>query len=198
MKQNSTSAVQESLIFEDSVPDKFKRYRLRHPERVRAREHKYFEDNREMLRQKSLERYHRHKLQSRKAAKKWKATNKQRVREYARKNSARHRYGLSFDQLDALTESQGNRCAICGTPPTKRALDVDHDHQSGVVRALLCNRCNRLVALIESESNLAERAIEYLATHASKISSATKIIRDCGEEPIRTVRRKQVTGGLAA
>jgi len=41
---------------------------------------------------------------------------------------------------DMLQEEQGGRCGICGSD--REALVVDHDHQSGFVRGLLCNACN--------------------------------------------------------
>lgn len=50
--------------------------------------------------------------------------------------SQRHLY-------DVLLEFQGGGCAICGKPPGKRKLDMDHDHKTMEVRGLLCTTCNR-------------------------------------------------------
>jgi len=44
---------------------------------------------------------------------------------------------------DALLKHQGGGCAICGRPPKKRRLDMDHDHRTMEIRGLLCVRCNR-------------------------------------------------------
>lgn len=49
------------------------------------------------------------------------------------------RYGLTPGQLAELIEAQGERCAVCGS--TER-LHVDHCHQTGAIRGLLCNGCN--------------------------------------------------------
>lgn len=51
-------------------------------------------------------------------------------------------YGLTSDQYDALLKRQGGRCAICRARPKSKRLAVDHDHQTGAVRGLLCSRCN--------------------------------------------------------
>src|SRR6266567_1474753 len=51
----------------------------------------------------------------------------------------RDRYGIGADQVAALIESQGGICAICCKEP---ALQVDHDHKSGLVQAALCDGCN--------------------------------------------------------
>jgi hypothetical protein len=52
-------------------------------------------------------------------------------------------YGLDAAGYEALLELQGGRCAICrNRPGKKKRLAVDHDHQSGAVRGLLCGNCN--------------------------------------------------------
>lgn len=51
-------------------------------------------------------------------------------------------YGITADDYDALLRRQGGRCAICGGRPKSKRLAVDHDHQTGAVRGLLCSRCN--------------------------------------------------------
>ncbi len=61
-------------------------------------------------------------------------------------------------QLDA----QGRRCAICGTPPKVRRLNIDHDHASGTVRGLLCAKCNRGLGWFRDRSHLLYTASLYL------------------------------------
>ncbi len=63
---------------------------------------------------------------------------RQRERGYSLKNNT----GLSVEQYDALLEKQGGGCAICGTPPKRMRLSVDHDHETGMIRGLLCHGCN--------------------------------------------------------
>ena len=75
----------------------------------------------------------------------------------------RRRYGLTPRDYDRLLAAQGNRCEICGTPvePGKR-LHVDHDHETGKVRGLLCGNCNRGLGLYKDSPVYLANAITYL------------------------------------
>lgn len=74
----------------------------------------------------------------------------------------RARQLLSPDEYEALLEAQGGVCAICGNPPAKRRLSVDHDHATGKVRGLLCFRCNRAL-LVYLKADWYLSAFAYLA-----------------------------------
>lgn len=50
-------------------------------------------------------------------------------------------YGLSPEQFSEMITSQGGCCAMCATPFGKK-IYVDHNHATGAVRGLLCNKCN--------------------------------------------------------
>jgi hypothetical protein len=59
-------------------------------------------------------------------------------------------YGISVEQYAQMLAVQEGKCAICRRPPKGgRPLAVDHCHQSGRVRALLCAACNRFVGGFE-------------------------------------------------
>lgn len=65
--------------------------------------------------------------------------------------------------------AQGGRCAICGDPPPEgRHLHVDHDHDAGDVRALLCGRCNTMLGLAREDPEILASAIAYLADVRSR------------------------------
>jgi hypothetical protein len=73
-------------------------------------------------------------------------------------------YGITLCQYNALLKLQKNKCAICGVDSTKlrRRLDVDHDHNTGTIRGLLCNRCNQAIGLLgENKKNLTN-ALRYM------------------------------------
>jgi len=84
--------------------------------------------------------------------------------EKKRDNNYRERYGITTEQYEAILASQGGVCALCREPPKKRRLCVDHDHDSGAVRELLCNICNRAVAHLEDPAWYAA-ALDYLKRH---------------------------------
>lgn len=77
------------------------------------------------------------------------------------------KYGLTPEALTALTERQGDRCAICMRPPNVGArLDVDHCHISGKIRALLCRHCNTGLGLFGDDPERLVLAANYLRQHA--------------------------------
>lgn len=73
-------------------------------------------------------------------------------------------YGLSIEDWDKMFAEQQGCCAICGKHQSelKRALEVDHNHQTGCVRKLLCGRCNRLVGSMENALELVDVVLDYL------------------------------------
>jgi hypothetical protein len=78
----------------------------------------------------------------------------------------RWRYGITIDDFEAMSDSQGGVCAICGEAPSERHLDVDHDHASGFVRGLLCNDCNRSIGMFGDDPVVIVRAARYLLASA--------------------------------
>lgn len=78
----------------------------------------------------------------------------------------RRTYGLSQDDIRDMEVGQAGRCLICLRVPEK-PLRVDHDHATGRVRGLLCERCNLALGHLRDDSASAARAARYLATPAS-------------------------------
>jgi len=73
------------------------------------------------------------------------------------------KYGLTNEKFAEMLIAQSGRCEICERP--MRQAMVDHDHNTGSVRALLCARCNNWLAGIESEG-FVESAAAYLKKHS--------------------------------
>lgn len=76
----------------------------------------------------------------------------------------RRNYHISLGEHKKIFQFQGERCAICKrTVPTgKPRLAVDHDHTTGLVRGLLCWRCNKTLALFFDRPELFQNAADYL------------------------------------
>jgi hypothetical protein len=72
------------------------------------------------------------------------------------------RYGITVAEYERMRDQQGGKCAICGRRPRYR-LHVDHDHDSGEVRGLLCVPCNRAVGCLGDDPQRCLRAAEYLS-----------------------------------
>lgn len=69
----------------------------------------------------------------------------------ARRARLKHRYGITEAQYDVMLAAQGGTCALCPAEISQdgRRLAVDHDHETGVVRGVLCLRCNNQIALVD-------------------------------------------------
>lgn len=87
----------------------------------------------------------------------------------SRDGHLRRKYGISTDDYNRLLKEQGGVCAICKNPERvldnrgrKRRLAVDHDHDTFVVRGLLCYACNTGIGALKESVLVLESAIEYL------------------------------------
>lgn len=92
--------------------------------------------------------------------------------DYARWMSIKSKYGLTKEQYEELLEKQGGICAICRQPETRTTkagvtmlLHVDHCHNSGKIRGLLCHRCNSALGLFMESSEILSSAVNYLVTN---------------------------------
>ncbi len=76
------------------------------------------------------------------------------------------KWGLTVETYEELLESQGGRCAICGSADNGDArndvFNVDHCHETGAIRGLLCSPCNRGLGQFGDSVDRLERAIVYL------------------------------------
>ena len=83
--------------------------------------------------------------------------------EWTRVYRAMKKYGLTLDEYHAMYERQDFACAICGTDDS--GLVVDHDHESGKVRGLLCNRCNTGLGMFGESQHIFAKACDYVVRH---------------------------------
>jgi hypothetical protein len=72
----------------------------------------------------------------------------------------RSRYDLSHEEFERMFSDQGGRCKICRR---EARLCVDHCHESGKVRGLLCSGCNRGLGFFRDDSKALSNAVQYLA-----------------------------------
>lgn len=84
-----------------------------------------------------------------------------------RKAILKMRYRITPEQYDAMFQAQHGVCAICGRPPKRLRLAVDHCHVTGTVRGLLCHPCNRLVGHLNDDPVKFRRGAEYLDVNGS-------------------------------
>lgn len=85
-----------------------------------------------------------------------------------RTRDLRRRYGISVAEFDELYRQQGGKCAICKQVPEpmrngRSSMHVDHDHATGLVRGLLCHRCNTALGLLRESRRMLKAIDRYLA-----------------------------------
>lgn len=88
----------------------------------------------------------------------WNLANRKRRRDIERKAT----YGMEPGTYDRMLVEQGCRCAICGGPGGKKGLVIDHDHETGKVRGLLCSTCNTGIGHLCDDADLLLAAAAYL------------------------------------
>jgi len=89
---------------------------------------------------------------------------------YTKTRNLKNKYGITDAIYSEMLSKQNNVCAICHEPektidgPTQKIkeLAVDHCHDTGKVRGLLCANCNRGIGLLNHDEKIIKRAIEYL------------------------------------
>ena len=76
------------------------------------------------------------------------------------------KYGVTRAEYERRAEAQGYVCALCGEPErVQQRLLIDHDHETGKVRDLLCHLCNVGLGNFRDDPRLLDRAKEYLKKH---------------------------------
>jgi len=100
--------------------------------------------------------------------KKWRSQPhvRERDREYAVRFSKRYRYGMNWDQFQAMLDRAGGKCEVCRKPFEHRSQRngacIDHNHETGEIRGLLCHSCNRAIGLLGDCPERLEKMILYL------------------------------------
>lgn len=92
--------------------------------------------------------------------KNWKKDNPNLIREAEQRSKRKYKYGLTEEVYSAMLEAQGGRCAIC---PSTTKLSVDHCHDTGKVRGILCHTCNVGLGMFHNSPRKLRAAARYLS-----------------------------------
>ena len=99
--------------------------------------------------------------------------DKHRTPAKKRKYNIKHKYGLDYDPV-----TPDSKCAVCGS--TKN-LQIDHDHETGKYRDILCQRCNTMVGRLEKGQDILQGCLDYITYHG-------------GTNEIQTIFNSQASG----
>lgn len=115
---------------------------------------------------------YRCKACTKKAAFAWQRKNQEELNRRRRNRRWKENWGLTAEDYDGMLARQGGRCAICRRTATELWIEagrkgstqlfVDHSHATGLVRGLLCFRCNRALGLLRDDPDYLERGRRYL------------------------------------
>ncbi len=93
-----------------------------------------------------------------------------------RRCQLRRKFGITPEDYGRMLADQKGRCAICRGKETKARrgkvidLSVDHDHETGKIRELLCHSCNVAIGHLRHNPELIDKAAAYLRRHRGKNS----------------------------
>lgn len=107
---------------------------------------------------------------TRTGAAEYRAANPEKHRNSWRRSNYMKKFGITIEDFDRMFAAQEGRCAICKTHQSEipKTLAVDHDHDTGKVRGLLCIDCNHALGRFFDSVETMESAISYLKASSGK------------------------------
>jgi len=102
---------------------------------------------------------------------KWANDNRERRTRQSRASHIKMKFNISIEKQEEMLKKQENRCAICSTLFKKRTdklgrviptFCIDHDHETGTVRGLLCKQCNLGLGNFNDSLDVLLKATEYI------------------------------------
>lgn len=96
--------------------------------------------------------------------KQYREENPEKVRRQERNTDLKRKYGITLVEYEQMLADQDYKCAICQRPAGYDGIElaVDHDHETGEVRGLLCAKCNPMIGYADDSPSILEAAIAYL------------------------------------
>ena len=112
------------------------------------------------------------------ASRKWRKRNPNKVLVYSKRynkttkgkintkrNNLKFKYNLTIKEHKQIYINQNGCCGLCGKSIPYNKIHTDHNHKTGKVRKLLCNKCNWYVGMVESGPELVNDTLKYLDEH---------------------------------
>lgn len=136
----------------------------------------YYEKNKDKIKEAQKRYYQKTKEQRKQYNKgyqkknldKFRAGNKRYYEKYGDKIKKRHKeynlkrtYGIDIVTYNKLLESQNYKCPVCGDVLISPHLD--HNHTTGVIRGILCQRCNMAMGLLKEDIKILNSMINYIS-----------------------------------
>ena len=135
-------------------------------ERVRHKRHcdKWRRENPEKVRAIRKEYYLKHPGMLLQSARKYARRNRESINAYRWMGHLWRKYGMGVDGYHSLVERFGERCHCCRNiiAPRGQFVHVDHDHETGRVRGLVCHSCNMMIGYAKDSQKVLSCGVAYL------------------------------------
>jgi hypothetical protein len=129
----------------------------------RAACRKYYKEHIEQERERSRKYSKEHIEQERERSQRWRKLYPDQARNAVRRAKYKRKYGITTKEAEQLLIAiQTGVCAICGGNRDKRRLHIDHDHNTGKIRGILCGKCNRGLGHFADNSDWLHKAGDYI------------------------------------
>ncbi len=116
----------------------------------------YYQKNKDKKLEARRKYYYKNREKLLEKQKLYKKNNREKVLAGMRNTNYKRKYGITADEADAMY-SKG--CKVCGG--THR-LHIDHNHENGEIRGVLCHNCNLGIGYFKDNTNRLLAAVEYL------------------------------------
>jgi len=148
--------------------DRCRKYREENREACLLAQREWRKNNKEKIKKYDSSWREKNKDKYKASQKKWKQKNKRKVLS----DKLKRIYGISQDQYNDMLQSQGGVCAICSKEcEINKRLSVDHCHNTGEIRGLLCSKCNTALGQMKDSIENLRKAADYLEKHQTISSS---------------------------
>ena len=160
---------------------KRKEYREKHKSEKKEYNKQYKIENKEKTKEYNKDYRGKNKEKLKKGLKKYREENKNKLKEYSKKNYLKKscyyknhskecrfkKYNITLEEYNIMLEKQNYKCAICGKTKSEngkngKSFAIDHNHETGEVRGLLCNNCNAGIGFFKDSVEITVRATAYL------------------------------------
>ncbi len=162
-KENKEKEKKRSLEYyyanKEKSNHRSKAWREKNKSRVKELNKIWYSKNKVKAKEHSKKLYYSNKEKALEVNRTWYSKNKDKVKN----NYLKRNYGMSLDEYNTLLTLQNNVCAICFKKEIlDKSLIVDHNHETGKVRGLLCDKCNFAIGLLSDNPETVMSAFYYL------------------------------------
>ena len=151
--------------------ERSKEWRLKNHAHHLSEVKKWRSENKEYINKKLKEARKANPEKFREYEKNKREKDRQRYKDYF----IEQRFNITLERYYEMIKEQNNKCYICGTEETRKTrngdisrLCIDHNHETNIVRKLLCFDCNTMIGKAKENINILQSAISYLKQHEEK------------------------------